>query len=52
MAIIEHVFPDPDDPIFAGAFTVSFPIRLEKTTPTPPKPSASSSEGENEQRSH
>ena len=29
MAIIEHIFPDPDDPIFSGAFTVIFPTNFQ-----------------------
>jgi hypothetical protein len=29
MANITYVFPDDDDPIFSGAFTVSFPINFQ-----------------------
>jgi hypothetical protein len=42
VAIIEHIFPNEDDPIFSGEFTVSFPIRLENST----KPSANDTDEE------
>jgi hypothetical protein len=43
MANITHVWPDDDDPIFSGEFTVIFPIRLEKSTG---KPSANDTDEE------
>ena len=42
MPLITHYFPDPDDPIFSGEFTVTFPVQRkssndagEKTSKTP-----------------
>jgi hypothetical protein len=32
VANINFTFPDPDDPIFSGEFTVIFPIQLEEST--------------------
>jgi hypothetical protein len=29
VANIKHVFPDDDDPIFSGAFTISFPTNFQ-----------------------
>jgi hypothetical protein len=53
VANINFTFPDPDDPIFSGEFTVSFPIQSEKSTdagqptPTPPTPQPSELPSEN-----
>jgi aspartokinase-like uncharacterized kinase len=53
VAIIKRTFPDPDDPIFSGAFTVIFPIRLEESTDAAeasPEQASDTSETESDRR--
>jgi hypothetical protein len=42
VAIVEHIFPEADDPIFSAGFVVSFPVQLEKST----EPSANDTDEE------
>jgi hypothetical protein len=56
VANIKFTFPPEDDPIFSGAFAVSFPIRLEKSTDAaeaggrPEQPASNTSETESDRR--